>query len=205
MQPIQARLLDDLPFCATLPRDLQRKLTMTLDLTKQRMDGALDALKKEFGGLRTGRASTTLLDKINVDAYGSMMPLNQVGTVGVPESRLLTVQVWDKGLVKSVEKAIRDAGLGLNPQLDGQLVRVPVPELSAERRQELAKIASKYAEQARVAVRNVRRDAMDGIKKQKLSEDETKTQNDKVQKLTDDTIKKIDEAYTAKEKEITTV
>ena len=178
---------------------------MTLEQTKQKMDGALDALKKEFGGLRTGRASTSLLDKISVDAYGSSMPLSQVGTVGVPEPRLLTVQVWDAGLVKSVEKAIRDAGLGLNPQPDGQLIRVPVPELSSERRQELAKIASKYAEQARIAVRNVRRDAMDSIKKQKLSEDETKTQNDKVQKLTDETIKKIDEAYAHKEKEITTV
>src|SRR5277367_5150935 len=164
---------------------------MNLDQTKQRMESAVEALKKEFGGLRTGRASTSLLDKIHVDAYGSNLPLNQVGTVGVPEARLLTVQVWDKGLVKSVEKAIRDAGLGLNPQPDGQLVRVPVPELSQERRQELAKIAGKYAEQARVAVRNVRRDTMDSIKKEKLSEDEQKTQTDKVQKLTDESIKKI--------------
>src|ERR1700677_495424 len=138
---------------------------MNLDQTKQRMDGAVDALKKEFGGLRTGRASTSLLDKIHVDAYGSNMPLNQVGTVAVPEARLLTVQVWDGGLVKAVEKAIRDAGLGLNPQPDGQLVRVPVPELSSERRAELVKIAGKYAEGARVAVLNVRRYAMDGIKK----------------------------------------
>jgi len=178
---------------------------MNLDQTKQRMEGALDALRKEFGGLRTGRASTNLLDHVQVDAYGSMMPLNQVGTVGVPEPRLLTVQVWDKGLVKNVEKAIRDAGLGLNPQPDGQIVRVPLPELSSERRQELVKIAGKYTEAARVAVRNVRRDAMDGIKKEKLSEDETKTQNDKVQKLTDEIIKKIDDAYAAKEKEITQV
>jgi ribosome recycling factor len=182
---------------------------MNIEQTKQKMDGAIEALKKEFGGLRTGRASTSLLDKINVDAYGSAMPLNQVGTVAVPEPRLLTVQVWDAGLVKSVEKAIRDAGLGLNPQPDGQLVRVPVPELSAERRQELAKIAGKFAEHARVAARNVRRDAMDALKKQKsdgkMSEDEHKTQNDKVQKLTDETIKKIDEALAAKEKEITHV
>src|ERR1700761_7081484 len=121
-----------------------RKLTMTLDQTKQRMDGALDALKKEFSGLRTGRASTALLDKITVDAYGSMMPLNQVGTVGVPEPRLLTVQVWDKGLVKAVEKDTTDPGLRLKPHPDGQLVRVPIPQLSSERRQELAKIASKY-------------------------------------------------------------
>ncbi len=178
---------------------------MNLDQVKQRMDGAFDTLRKEFGGLRTGRASTSLLDKITVDAYGTAMPLNQVGTVGVPEPRLLTVQVWDKGLVKNVEKAIRDAGLGLNPQPDGQLVRVPIPELSADRRVELAKIAGKYAEAARVAVRNVRRDAMDGIKKEKLSEDEQKGQSDKVQKLTDETIKKIDDALAAKEKEITHV
>jgi ribosome recycling factor len=178
---------------------------MNLDQTKQKMDSTFDALKKEFAGLRTGRASTNLLDNIQVEAYGSRMPLSQCGTVGVPEPRLLTVQVWDGGLVKAVEKAIRDAGLGLNPQPDGQLVRVPVPELSAERRTELVKIAGKYAESARVAVRNVRRDAMDGIKKEKLPEDATKTANDKVQKLTDETIKKIDETFAAKEKEITQV
>ena len=182
---------------------------MNIDQTKQRMEGAVEALRKEFGGLRTGRASTSLLDKIQVDAYGSNMPLNQVGTVGVPEPRLLTVQVWDQGLVKSVEKAIRDAGLGLNPQPDGQLVRVPVPELSNDRRLELAKIAGKYAEQARIAVRNVRRDTMDALKKAqkdgKMSEDEHKGQSDKVQKLTDETIKKIDEALSSKEKEITHV
>ncbi|MDE2029150.1 MAG: ribosome recycling factor [Alphaproteobacteria bacterium] len=175
---------------------------MNLDQTKQRMDGAIDALRKEFAGLRTGRASTNLLDHIQVDAYGSMMPVNQVGTVGVPEPRLRTVQVWDKGLVKNVEKAIRDAGLGLNPQPDGQTIRVPLPELSQERRQELAKVAGKYTESARIAVRNVRRDAMDAIKKEKLSEDETKTNSDKVQKLTDETIKKIDELLSSKEKEI---
>jgi ribosome recycling factor len=176
---------------------------MNLDQTKQRMDGAFDALKKEFGGLRTGRASTSLLDNIQVEAYGSNMPLSQVGTVGVPEPRLLTVQVWDGGLVKAVEKAIRDAGLGLNPQPDGQLVRVPVPELSQERRLELAKIAGKYAEQARIAVRNVRRDSLDELKKAKLPEDDQKSQTEKVQKLTDDCIKRIDEALAAKEKEIT--
>ena len=178
---------------------------MNLDQTKQRMEGSLEALRKEFSGLRTGRASTNLLDPIMVDAYGSMMPMNQVGTVGVPEPRLLTVQVWDKGLVKNVEKAIRDAGLGLNPQPDGQVIRVPLPELSSERRAELAKIAGKYSEQARIAVRNVRRDAMDGIKKEKLPEDETKAQSDKVQKLTEEYIKKIDDAFAAKEKEISHV
>lgn len=178
---------------------------MNLDQTKQRMESAVDALRKEFSGLRTGRASTNLLDNISVDAYGSMMPMNQVGTVGVPEPRLLTVQVWDKGLVKNVEKAIRDANLGLNPQPDGQLIRVPVPELSQERRQELAKIAGKYAETGRIAVRNVRRDAMDELKKAKLPEDEQKGQSEKIQKLTDETIKKIDDALAAKEKEISHV
>jgi ribosome recycling factor len=175
---------------------------MNLDQTKHKMDGAVDALKKEFSGLRTGRASTSLLDHVQVDAYGSMLPINQVGNVGVPEPRLITVQVWDKGMVKNVEKAIRDAGLGLNPQADGQLVRVPLPELSTERRTELSKIAGKYAEAGRVAVRNVRRDALDALKKAKLPEDETKLQTEKIQKLTDETIKKIDETLANKEKEI---
>jgi len=178
---------------------------MDLNQVKQRMDGAYDSLRKEFGGLRTGRASTNLLDNVQVDAYGAMMPLNQVGTVGSPEPRLLTVQVWDAGLVKNVEKAIRDGGLGLNPQPDGQLVRVPIPELSAERRQELVKIAGKYTETARIAARNVRRDAMDALKKEKLPEDEMKSQSEKVQKLTDETIKRIDEALANKEKEISQV
>jgi len=179
---------------------------MNLDQTKQRMEGAIDALRKEFSGLRTGRASANLLDSVHVDAYGSSMPLNQVGNVNVPEPRLLTIQVWDAGLAKAVEKAIRDAGLGLNPQPDGQLIRVPVPELSQERRVELVKIAGKYAESARIAVRNVRRDAMDEIKKQKTgSEDEQKSQSEKVQKLTDDCIKKIDETLAHKEKEISHV
>ena len=181
---------------------------MNLDQVKQRMDGAVDALHKEFSGLRTGRASPNLLDTVRVDAYGSVMPLNQVGNVNVPEPRLLTVQVWDKGMVKAVEKGIRDAGLGLNPQPDGQLIRVPIPELTAERRQELAKIAGKYTEAARVAIRNVRRDAMDALKKlQKdgMSEDENKSLSEKVQKLTDETIKKVDEILANKEKEISHV
>lgn len=182
---------------------------MNHEQTKQRMDGAVDALRKEFSGLRTGRASANLLDHVMVDAYGSMMPLNQVGSVSVPEPRMLSIQVWDKGSVKAVEKAIRDSGLGLNPQPDGAVIRVPIPELSMERRQELAKVAGKYAEQARIAVRNVRRDAMDALKKSekdgKISEDELKTQSDKVQKMTDETIKKIDDSLAAKEKEITSV
>lgn len=178
---------------------------MDMDQTKQRMEGAIEALHREFAGLRTGRASVNLLDHVHVDAYGSMMPMNQVGNVNVPEPRLITVQVWDKALVKNVEKAIRDSGLGLNPQPDGQTIRVPLPELSQERRLELVKIAGKYAEQARVAVRNVRRDAMDTIKKEKLSEDETKSMNDKIQKLTDEYVKKIDDLFANKEKEITKV
>ena len=172
----------------------------------RRMDGALEALQKEFAGLRTGRASAHLLDQIKVTAYGSVMPLNQVGTVNVPEPRMITVQVWDRGLTREVEKAIRDAGLGLNPASDGQLVRVPIPELSQERRTELSKIAHKYAEQARVAVRNVRRDGMEFLKKQekdgKISEDEHRKLHDEVQKLTDGHVKKVDDSLAAKEKEI---
>ena len=172
----------------------------------RRMDGALEALQKEFAGLRTGRASAHLLDQIKVQAYGNLMPLNQVGTVNVPEPRMITVQVWDRGQVREVEKAIRDAGLGLNPASDGQLVRVPIPELSQERRTELSKIAHKYAEQARVAVRNVRRDGMEFLKKQekdgKISEDEHRKLHDEVQKLTDGHVKKVDDALAAKEKEI---
>ena len=173
---------------------------------RRRMDGALDALRREFAGLRTGRASTHLLDPVMVKAYGSDMPLNQVGTVNVPEPRMITVQVWDRGLVQAVERAIRDSNLGLNPQSDGQLVRIPIPELSQERRQELTKLAHKYAEQGRVAVRNVRRDGMDSLKKMekdgKISQDEHRHQSEAVQKLTDDHIKKVNEALGAKEKEI---
>lgn len=173
---------------------------------KRRMDGALDALRKEFSGLRTGRASTSLLEPVQVDAYGSHMALNQVATVGVPEPRLITVQVWDRGMVKAVEKAIRDSGLGLNPQTEGQTLRVPIPELSQERRKELTKVAHKYAEQARIAVRNVRRDGMDMLKKQEkdglISQDEQKTWAEKIQTLTDTHTKKVDEMLAAKEKEI---
>ncbi len=182
---------------------------MNLDQVKQRMDGAVDALHREFAGLRTGRAATSMLEGVMVEAYGSMMPLNQVGTVGVPEPRLLSVQVWDKGMTKAVEKAIREAGLGFNPQAEGTLIRVPVPDLSSERRQELVKVAGKYAEAARVAVRNVRRDAMDEVKKEEkkgeISEDELKTAETKIQQATDAAIKKIDEALVHKEKDITTV
>lgn len=172
----------------------------------RRMDGALEALRKEFAGLRTGRASAHLLDQVHVNAYGNSMPLNQLGTVSVPEPRMITVQVWDRSQVGAVEKAIRDAGLGLNPASDGQLVRVPIPELSQERRTELNKIAHKYAEQARVAVRNVRRDAMDLLRKMekdgKISQDEHRGLSEQAQKLTDEHVKKVDEALAVKEKEI---
>ncbi|WP_218032796.1 ribosome recycling factor [Pararhodospirillum oryzae] len=170
------------------------------------MEGALEVLKKEFGGLRTGRASISLLDPVQVEAYGQTMPLAQVATVGVPEPRMITVQVWDRSMVKAVEKAIRDAGLGLNPAADGQTVRVPIPPLNEERRVELSKVAGKYAEQARVAVRNVRRDGMDHLKKMEkdnvISQDEHKKLTTEVQTMTDDAIKRLDEALATKEQEI---
>ncbi len=173
---------------------------------RRRMEGALKTLAHEFQGLRTGRASVNLLDSVMVDAYGSMMPLNQVANINVPESRLLTVQVWDKSMVKAVEKAIASSNLGLNPAADGQLVRVPIPELSQERRVELTKIAGKYAESGKVAVRNIRRDGMDHYKKMEkdgdVSKDEHHQKSDEIQKLTDEFIKKIDETLAAKEKEI---
>jgi ribosome recycling factor len=172
----------------------------------RRMDSAVEVLKKEFSGLRSGRAAASLLEPVVVEAYGQAMPITQCGTIGVPEPRMLTVQVWDKGLVKAVEKAIRDAGLGLNPQTDGQLVRVPVPALNEERRKELQKVAGKYSEQARISVRNVRRDGMDALKKMEkdghISEDEIKKHEKEIQSFTDDTIKKIDEVLAHKEKEI---
>ncbi|MGK9235713.1 ribosome recycling factor [Inquilinus limosus] len=170
------------------------------------MAGALESLRKDLAGLRTGRASISLLEPITVDVYGAQMPLNQVGTIGVPEPRLLTVSVWDRSAVKAVEKAIRDSGLGLNPQTEGQTVRVPLPELSEERRRELTKVAGKYAEAARVAVRNVRRDGMDALKRaekdHEISEDEHKRLADKIQALTDRHIREIDELAAQKEKEI---
>ncbi|MCK5284441.1 MAG: ribosome recycling factor [Alphaproteobacteria bacterium] len=172
---------------------------------KRRMDGAVDVLKTEFSGLRTGRASANLLDCVQVDVYGSKMPINQVGTVSVPESRLLVVQVWDASNTKAVEKGIMDAGLGLNPQPEGTVIRIPIPDLNEERRQELTKVAGKYAESARVAVRNVRRDGMDSIKKDDESEDEQKRLSVDVQKLTDDIVQKIDKMLSDKEKDIMTV
>ena len=176
---------------------------------QRRMEGAVEVLKGELNGLRTGRASTSMLEPVHVEAYGSRMPLNQVGTISVPEPRLLTVQVWDSSVTKSVEKAIRDAGLGLNPQAEGNLVRVPVPQLNEERRKELVKVAGKYAEAARVSVRNIRRDGMDLLKKLKadgdVSEDEQKDHADEVQKITDQAVGKIDAMLKDKEKDIMTV
>ncbi len=173
---------------------------------KRRMDGAIEALKREFAGLRTGRASTSLLDNIQVDAYGAAMPMNQVASVSVPEPRLLTVQVWDNGNIKAVEKAIIDSELGLNPQTEGNLIRVPIPELSEERREEMTRVAAKYSEQARVAVRNVRRDGMDALKKLEkdgeISQDEHRARGDDIQQMTDGHISNIDELLEAKEQEI---
>ena len=176
-----------------------------IDITelRKRMDGTITSLKSEFSGLRTGRASASLVEPIMVDAYGSKMPMNQVGTIGVPEPRMINIQVWDKGMVGAVEKAVRDAGLGINPVVDGQNVRIPIPPLTEERRVELAKVASKYAEQTKVAIRNVRREGMESIKKADgVGEDEQKKLSENVQKLTDEMVKKVDEALTVKEAEI---
>ena len=173
---------------------------------EKRMRGAIDSLKREFSGLRTGRASATLLDPVVVTVYGARMPLNQVATVSVPDAKTLSVQVWDKSQVQAVDKAIREANLGLNPMLDGTLIRLPIPALNAERRNELAKLAHKYAEHARVGIRNVRRDGMDLLKK--LEKDHTMTEDDhrknstKVQELTDKLIKEVDQMTVSKETEI---
>lgn len=184
---------------------------MALDMKdiRKRMDGALTVLKKEFGGLRTGRASASLLEPLMVDAYGTKMPITQVGTISVPEPRLITVQVWDNSVVKAVERAIRESDLGLNPQTEGATIRVPIPDLNEERRHELVKVAGKYAEQARVAVRNVRRDGMDQLKRMEkdgeISEDEHRAKSQEIQAMTDEHVKLIDEAYHEKEREITQV
>jgi ribosome recycling factor len=176
------------------------------DELDRRMNGAVATLKSELAGLRTGRASAALLDPVKVEAYGNAVPINQVGSIATPEPRMITVQVWDKGLAKAVDKAIRDAGLGLNPQMDGQLLRIPLPELNEERRKELTKLAAKYAEAARVAVRNVRRDGMELLKRlekdHKIGQDEQHTKGDELQKLTDAHIKDIDTSLHSKEQEI---
>lgn len=183
-------------------------MSFNLNDLRQRMDGALNNLKEEFAGLRTGRASSSMLEPVTVEVYGSRMPLNQLATITAPEPRLLNVQVWDGSQAKTVEKAIRDSGLGLNPIGEGAVIRVPIPELNQERRAELTKVASKYAEQTRVAVRNIRRDGMDTLKKLKndgMPEDENKRHGDEIQKLTDDIIQKIDTMLKDKEKDIMTV
>jgi ribosome recycling factor len=177
-----------------------------LQALQRRMDGALDVLKKEFGGLRTGRASATMLDPVHVDAYGSNVPLNTVAGVSVPEPRMIVVQVWDRGVVKAVDKALREAGLGLNPQTEGQTIRLPMPELTQDRRKELSKVAHKYAEAAKISVRNVRRDGMEGLKKAEkngdITEDEHRRLAAEVQTKTDNHVKKIDEMLVQKEQEI---
>lgn len=177
-----------------------------MDNLERRMKGAVESLRGDLSGLRTGRANVTLLDPITVEVYGANMPLNQVATVAAPEPRMLSVQVWDKSNVTPVEKAIRSAGLGINPIADGQTIRLPIPDLTEERRKELAKVAGQYAEKARVAARNVRRDGMDSLKadekKGELSEDERKRHENEVQKLTDATVAEIDAALAHKEKEI---
>jgi len=173
---------------------------------KRRMQGAVGTLKQEFGGLRTGRASASLVEPVMVDAYGSHMPLKELATISVPEARLITVQVWDKTVASAVDKALRQSGLGINPVVEGTLFRIPIPELNKERRTELTKVAHKYAEQARIAVRNVRRDGMDKLKKHEkdhqISEDEHRSWSEKIQTATDETIKQIDAALASKEKEI---
>lgn len=173
---------------------------------RRRMNGAIESLKSDFGGLRTGRASVSLLDPVMVDAYGSQMPLNQVASVSTPEARLISVQIWDKGMVAAADKAVRNAGLGLNPVVDGQTLRIPIPELNEERRAEMTKIAGKYAEGAKVAVRNVRRDGMETLKREEkdgnISQDEQKSLGEDVQKLTDKMVTEIEGLAEAKEKEI---
>ena len=183
-------------------------MSFNLSDLRQRMEGAVNNLKEEFMGLRTGRASSSMLEPVTVEVYGSRMPLNQVATITAPEPRMLSVQVWDVSQAKTVEKAIRDSGLGLNPIGEGAVIRVPVPEMNQERRAEMTKVASKYAEQARVAVRNIRRDGMDNLKKLKsdgMPEDENKRHGEEIQKQTDTIIQKIDTMLKDKEKDIMTV
>lgn len=176
-----------------------------LDDLQRRMDGAMTSLRSEFMTLRTGRASASMVEPVMVDAYGQMTPINQVGTVNVPEPRMITINIWDKALVSKAEKALRESGLGINPVVDGTIIRLPIPELNEERRRQLTKVASTYAENARVAIRNVRRDGMDQLKKAKsdgMAEDEQKVWTDEVQEMTDKAIKAIDAALDSKQAEI---
>jgi ribosome recycling factor len=180
-------------------------LEIDLDAIQRRMDGAMNALKTEFASLRTGRASASIVDAISVDAYGQMTPINQLGTVNVPEPRMVVINVWDKAMIAKVEKAIRESGIGINPVSDGPLIRLPIPELNEERRKQLTKVAAGYAENAKVAIRNVRRDGMDQIKKAKsagMGEDDQKMWSDEVQELTDKSIAAVDRALDSKQAEI---
>ena len=180
-------------------------LDIDIDDLERRMKGAIDSLRHEFGSLRTGRASASMVEPVMVDAYGSLTPINQVGTVNVPEPRMVTINVWDKALVGKVEKAIRESGLGINPQLNGTIIMLPIPELNEERRRELTKVAAQYAEHARVAMRNVRRDGMDRVKKAKgdgMPEDDQKFWEGEVQGLTDRMIAEVDKSLEAKQAEI---
>ena len=184
---------------------MAEEIIIDTDDLQRRMDGALSAMKTEFASLRTGRASSSMLDPITVEVYGQRTPLNQLGTINVPEPRMVTVNVWDKTNVPLVEKAIRESGLGINPQLNGTIIMLPIPELNEERRRELSRVAGQYAESARVAVRNIRRDGMDQIKKAKsdgMSEDDQKFWEEAVQELTDNTIKMLDETLESKQAEI---
>jgi ribosome recycling factor len=183
----------------------QDDLDIDLDAIQRRMDGAMNALKHEFASLRTGRASASIVEPIQVEAYGQMTPINQLGTVNVPEPRMVVINVWDKGMIGKVEKAIRESGIGINPITDGPLIRLPIPELNEERRKQLSKVAATYAENAKVAIRNVRRDGMDQIKKAKangMSEDDQKMWSDEVQDLTDKAILSVDRALESKQAEI---
>ena len=177
-----------------------------ISIHKEKMDKTIEVLKREFSGLRTGRASVSLLDPINVEAYGSKVPLNQVSNISVPESRLITVQVWDDSLINTVENTIRNSNLGLNPMIEGNLIRIPIPELSEERRKEIAKIASKYSEDCKISIRNIRRDAMENIKNleknKEISQDDSFKYSGEVQKITDELIEKIDTLFSEKEKDI---
>ena len=181
----------------------QDDLAIDTDALQRRMDGAIASLRTEFASLRTGRASASMLEPIHVDAYGTMTPINQLGTVNVPESRMVTINVWDKGMINKVEKAIRESGLGINPISDGPIIRLPIPELNEQRRRELAKVAAQFAESAKVAIRNVRRDGMDQIKKAKgMSEDDQNFWAGEVQELTDKIIAHVDKSLETKQHEI---
>jgi len=184
---------------------MSEEFELDLEDLERRMEGAMNALRGEFASLRTGRASAAMLEPVMVESYGQMMPINQVGTVNVPEPRMVTINVWDKSLVQKVEKAIRESGLGINPQTDGTIIRLPIPELNEERRRELTKVAGQYAENARIAIRNIRRDGMEKLKKAKaegMSEDDHKIWHDEVQELTDRYIEAVDKALEKKQAEI---